>query len=279
MIVDTHVHIWEISAKYPVGPTAPNFTSTPDEPATADQLIEDMDQNGVDRTVLVQTSWSTWDNGYIADSQARFPDRFIGHGMLDPQEPDNAQQARYWMQQRGLVGFRFHPMYYADEKILTTPQNGPLWETLSQLGAVVQFHLTPPFADQVDEIARRYPHMPLLLDHMGYPQPDEPPEAFQPIVALATHANVAVKISDVHGRSKEGFPYADMHPAIKRLHQAFGAERMLWGTGYPGHHRTKHNWPTLAEELRLVREGFDFLSGREKDQMLGGTAARIWDLD
>ena len=53
---------------------------------------------------------------------------------------------------------------------------------------------------------------------------------------------------------------------------------MLWGTGYPGHHRTKHNWPTLAEELRLVQEGFDFLSQREKDQMLGGTAARIWGL-
>ena len=65
---------------------------------------------------------------------------------------------------------------------------------------------------------------------------------------------------------------------IQRLHRAFGAERMLWGTGYPGHHRTKHNWPTLAEELRLVQEGFDFLSPREKDQMLGGTAARIWGL-
>ena len=111
--------------------------------------------------------------------------------------------------------------------------------------------------------------MPLLLDHMGYPNLDEPPEAFQPIVELASFDNVAVKISDVHGRSKQAFPYADVHPFIQRLHHAFGAERMLWGTGYPGHHRTKHNWPTLAEELRLVQEGFDFLSPREKDQMLG----------
>ena len=77
----------------------------------------------------MQTSWSTWDNGYIADSQARFPDRFIGHGMLDPQNPDNADQARYWMEERGLLGFRFHPMYYPDEKVLTTPQNRPLWKS------------------------------------------------------------------------------------------------------------------------------------------------------
>ena len=278
MIVDTHVHIWEMSEKYPIGPTAPNWTSEPDEPATADELIEDMDQNGVDRSVLVQTSWSTWDNGYIADSQARFPDRFIGHGMLGPQNPDNAAQARYWMEERGLVGFRFHPMYYPDEKVLTTPQNRPLWETLDAMGAVIQFHLNAACADQVAEIARRHPQMPLLLDHMGYPNLDEPAEAFQPIVELAGFDNVVVKISDVHGRSRQDFPYADVHPFIQRLHQAFGAERMLWGTGYPGHHRTKHNWPTLGEELRLVREGFDFLSQREKDQMLGGTAARIWGL-
>ena len=50
-----------------------------------------MDTHGVDWTVLVQTSWSTWDNGYIADSVERFPDRFIGHGLIDPQDPNNAE--------------------------------------------------------------------------------------------------------------------------------------------------------------------------------------------
>ena len=32
MIVDTHVHIWEISDTYPIGPTAPTWNSYPDEP-------------------------------------------------------------------------------------------------------------------------------------------------------------------------------------------------------------------------------------------------------
>ncbi|MEE2658581.1 MAG: amidohydrolase, partial [Candidatus Latescibacterota bacterium] len=86
MIVDTHVHIWEISEQYPIGPTAPNWTSEPDSAATADELIADMDASGVDMSVIVQTSWSTWDNGYMADSMERFPDRFIGHGMINPQD-------------------------------------------------------------------------------------------------------------------------------------------------------------------------------------------------
>ena len=279
LVVDTHVHVWEISEKYPVGPTAPQFTSKPDEPATADQLIADMDANGVDWTVLVQTSWSTWDNGYIADSVERFPGRFIGHGMLDPQdEAGNAEAARYWIEDRGLIGFRFHPMYYPDVKVLTTDGNRAMWDVLAAHEAVVQFHTSPPFADQIAEIAKRYPSMKLLIDHMGYPTLDGGVAEWQPILDLAQLPNLFVKILDVKGRSKEEFPFGDMHGFVKALVNDFGAERCLWGTGYPAHHRTKHNWLSLEDELRLVREGFDFLSEAQRDRILGGTAAEVWGL-
>jgi predicted TIM-barrel fold metal-dependent hydrolase len=279
MIVDTHVHVWEIDPpKYPIGPTAPNWTAMPDEPGTADELLADMDAHGVDWAVLVQTSWSTWDNGYIADSVARFPNRFVGHGLIDPQDPDNATQTRYWMKERGLVGFRFHPMYYPDEKILLLPHNQALWEELAALNAIIQFHLRPEFADQVAVIAERYPHMRLILDHMGYPQIRQGEKAFQPIVDLARFDNVYLKLSDVAGRSEQDFPYEDVHPYIKMLLKAFGAVRMVWGTGYPGHHRLKHNWPALDEELRLIREGLPFLTAAQVDRILSGTAAEIWQL-
>ncbi len=279
MIVDTHVHVWEIDPpKYPIGPTAPGWTALPDEPGTADELIAEMDDHGVDWSVLVQTSWSTWDNGYIADSAARFPNRLIGHGLIDPQNPNNAEQARYWVKERGLAGFRFHPMYYPNEKILLTAQNQALWEELAALNVVIQFHLRAEQADQVAVIAQRYPHLKLIIDHMGYPQSDAPPAAFQPIVDLAHYQNMYFKLSDVAGRSKQGFPYTDVHPFIQMLLNAFGAQRTVWGTGYPGHHRLKHKWPPLAEELRLIREGLPFLNAGDKERILGGTAAEIWGL-
>lgn len=280
MIVDTHVHVWEIDPpRYPVGPTAPNWKSLPDEPGTADELLAEMDDEGVDWSVLVQTSWSTWDNGYIADSVARFPRRFVGMGLVDPLDPANAETARYWMADRGLAGFRFHPMYYPDEKVMLRPQNGPLLEELAANKAVLQFHLQPDFADQVDQIAGRFPDMICLIDHMGYPNREAEAEAFGPVLDLARHANVMVKVSDVAGRSAQDFPYADVHPFIERLHQAFGGQRLLWGTGYPGHHRLKHNWPSLADELRLVREGIPFFDETTRALVLGGTAARVWGLE
>ncbi len=279
MLIDTHVHVWEIDPpKYPVGPTAPNWTALPDEPGTADELLAEMDTHGVDWSVLVQTSWSTWDNGYIADSVARFPNRFIGHGLIDPQDPDNVSQVRYWVKERGLAGFRFHPMYYPDEAILLTSQNEALWEEIAALDVVIQFHLRAEQAHQIAVLAERYPHLRLILDHMGYPQVSEPLVAYQPIVDLARFDNICFKLSDVAGHSQKSYPHTDVHPFIQQLLNVFGAARTVWGTGYPGHHRHKHNWPTLADELRLIREGLPFLSEADKDQILGGTAQAIWRL-
>ncbi|MBX3054022.1 MAG: amidohydrolase family protein [Caldilineaceae bacterium] len=283
MIIDTHVHVWEIDPpRYPIGPTAPNWTSLPDEPGTADELLAEMDSHGVDWSVLVQTSWSTWDNGYIADSVARFPNRFVGMGLLDPLAADNAALTRYWVQERGLAGFRFHPMYYPEEKVLLRPENEALWEELAGLDAALQFHLRAAQADQLAAIASRYPHLRLIVDHMGYPEVTGDifgsMAAFQPILDLAAHDNICFKLSDVKGRSQQPFPFTDVHPFIRALLDAFGTERTIWGTGYPGHHRTRHNWLSLADELRLIQEGLPFLTPAQADRILGDNAAGLFRL-
>ncbi|MBI4218776.1 MAG: amidohydrolase [Chloroflexi bacterium] len=280
MIIDTHVHIWEMPPIAPIGPTAPGWKSLPDEPATADQLLADMDVNGVDASVLVQTSWSTWDNGYVADSARKNPKRFAAMGLVDPLDPENAETVTYWVRNRGMSGFRFHPMYYPNEEVLTAARNRGMWRVLADFAAVVQIHMWPQQANQVDEIASAYPGLPMLLDHMAYPDVGEAPSyvAYRPVLDLAKRPNVYVKVSDVSHRSKQRFPFPDVHDVIRRIRDAFGPARLLWGTGYPGHHREKHGWLSLRDELKLIREGFDFLTDHEKSKMLGENARRIWKL-
>jgi L-fuconolactonase len=262
-----------------------------------------MDTHGVDRAVLVQTSWSTWDNGYVADKARKHSDRLVGHGMVDPLHPDNAAHARYWMDERGLRGFRFHPAYYhpsADARagrprpsdmrlaeagypagvdILTMPQNEAMWADLDERGAFVQVHCRTADAHQLDSVASLYPHITWLIDHMMYPLPEWAPGLgpYQPVLALARHKNVYIKISDVHGRSKQPYPYRDMHDIVKRIIAAFGVDRCLWGTGYPSDRlRASFHWPAMSEELRLVREGFDFLTERDRRKLLGDNAVNLW---
>lgn len=284
MIVDTHVHIWEMPPVAPVGPTAPRWTSEPTAPGTAEMLLEEMDANSVDRTVLVQTSFSTWDNGYVADAAKRYPDRFVSQGLIDPLDPDNARQAAYWMDERGMTGFRFHPMYYhtndpSEGEILTKPANAPMFEAIQERRGIVQVHCRPEHASQMDTAAARYPQITWLIDHMMYPLPEMAADGwdeYRPVIGLARHPNVYMKISDVHNRSKQAFPHRDMHPAVKMAVDAFGIERCMWGTGYPGYHRVEHGWPPLDEELRIVREGFSWLSANDRDLLLGDNAARVW---
>ena len=42
-----------------------------------------------------------------------------------------------------------------------------------------------------------------------------------------------MKISDVHNRSNEAYPHADMKECVQLAVGAFGKERVMWGTGYP----------------------------------------------
>ena len=63
--------------------------------------------------------------------------------------------------------------------------------------------------EQVGALASRHPDTQLVIDHLGLPQPYEPPPPAQPwadlpkLLALAKHANVAVKITGAGTLSHE----------------------------------------------------------------------------
>jgi len=72
------------------------------------------------------------------------------------------------------------------------------------------------------------------------------------------------------------YPYADTFPWVRRVYDAFGPDRLLWGTGFPGATRAQAGRPSLADELRLVREGIPFFSDEEREKILGRNAVRLW---
>lgn len=98
-VIDTHVHVWETdgvmsahSGVYKDTPHAtpglrsapPSWSSEPTDSGRVELLLEDMERCGVDGAVLVQTSFSTWNNEYVAAAALRFPSRCRSMGMVDP---------------------------------------------------------------------------------------------------------------------------------------------------------------------------------------------------
>src|ERR671932_485563 len=94
----------------------------------------------------------------------------------------------------------------------------------------------PGRLEQVAQMVARHPQTQVVIDHLGLPQPFEPPAPPEPfadlpkLLALAQYANVAVKISGACTLSHAPFPFPDIWDPLARVFDAFGLHRCLWGT-------------------------------------------------
>ena len=72
MIIDSHCHAW---ATWPYQPPAPD----PETRGRAEQLLFEMDQNGVERALVVcaQIDHNPDNNKYVAAARRRHPERLL----------------------------------------------------------------------------------------------------------------------------------------------------------------------------------------------------------
>jgi predicted TIM-barrel fold metal-dependent hydrolase len=131
-------------------------------------------------------------------------------------------------------------------------------------------------------MVRRYPKVKVVIDHLAridLKLTDPLPE-FKKLLALARHPNVSAKVSELSVLSpSQKYPYADTFPWVKRLYDAFGPDRLLWGTGFPGKTRAQADRPTLTQELDLIRKEIPFFTATDREKVLGRNAARLWQFD
>ena len=151
-----------------------------------------------------------------------------------------------------------------------TPPSTAFWPTAAQHSLPVNVACTGRL-DQAGQLAARNPNTRLVIDHLGLPQPHEPPPPAEPfadlpkLLALAAHDNVAVKVSGACTLSHEPFPYKDIWDPLGRVFDAFGLDRCMWGT----------DW-TRAVGMLTYEQGVeafrvtDRLSESERAALMGG---------
>ncbi|HLH73362.1 MAG TPA: amidohydrolase family protein [Chloroflexota bacterium] len=267
MLIDTHVHVWALDDQHRPAPDA--RIKPPTEAAPVEWLVADMAHYQIDHCVLVQSSAFGWDNTYLVECLERYPGRFRAIGLVDPLSAANAADLQFWMS-RGLSGFRLHPLYYPDEPCwIDSSLHDALWEAAAVTGAILQFHLWPRHALPLGRMIARHPTVRVIVDHLGKPDVTEPAPypSFQPVLELARFPLVWVKIGDYQIASRHPFPWSDTIPFVAALKDAFGPDRMIWGTGYPGQARLV----PLEQALRYVREELPCLSPTDLKKILGST--------
>ena len=147
---------------------------------------------------------------------------------------------------------------------------------------VLYFFIATEQLPKLKVMIKRFPGVRVTVDHLS--QIDlgakVPLPAMRKLLALARYPNVWVKISELTSVSKSGtYPFTDAYQWVKRVHEAFGPERLLWGTGYPGAARTHFKRPTLKKEIALIREEMSFLPTEDREKILGRNAAALWGFE
>ncbi|MCX5513208.1 amidohydrolase [Kaistia algarum] len=127
------------------------------------------------------------------------------------------------------------------------------------------------------EIARAAPDVQFILDHCGVPNVKD--QALDPwradMTALAELPNVAAKISGVIAYGDpEHWKVADLRPFVEHTIEAFGWDRVVWGSDFPV--------CTLTANLtRWVEATHEIIAGAsepEKAKLLHANAERIYRL-
>ena len=270
-IIDPHTHVW---INDPAFPWPAENENPPAENRTAEMLLDLMDAHGVEKTVLVQYIGYRWDNTYVSHILRRYPDRFAGVCRVNPEDPAAPDHLGYWVEEHGFQGVRLSPSAGPEGDWFQGPLMPPIFRCAEKLKVPLLMLTRPGRLPDLARLLDRFPDLDVVLDHMADAQPDRHAE-IQAVLDLARYPRVYVKISHTWSISKQSYPWSDTHSLVKAVYDAFGGDRIMWGT----------DWPVClsnggyGQTLSVVRDEMTFIVPEDMARVLGGTALTLWTFE
>ena len=268
-IVDPHVHVWKNDPKYP---WPAESKTPPKDDALPAQLVKLMQANGVEKTVIVHVIHYRWDCRYAGDAIKTDPKRFMGVCRVNPTAPSAPDDLTHWVRDYGFHGVRLSPSGGpAGDWINDRAQMDRIWSRAAQFNIPMCVLCPISRIPDVEKVIRRHPNLDVCIDHMASCPIDRPDE-LKKLLTLARFPRVVVKISHLWSLSKQAYPYRDTHDQVRRLYDAFGPQRLMWGTDWPG----VESHCGYSNALALYRDEIKFFNTDDRRWILGGTALRLW---
>ncbi|MBI3666893.1 MAG: amidohydrolase [Acidobacteria bacterium] len=267
-IIDPHVHIWKRDLRYP---WAPETTNPPTQDALPETLLRLMHANGVSHTVIIQVIYYRWDNTYARDVIRQHQGKFLGVCRVNPQSPGARADLSRLVKEDGFRGVRISPAADAAGDWISGPLMPPLWRRAQELEVPMTVLTSTTRLPEAGRLIERHPALDVVIDHMADCPPGRPAE-LEKLLALERFPRVYVKISHTWSLSRQPYPYRDTHDQVHKLYDAFGPQRLMWGTDWP----LVEGYCGYARALALVRDELKFLNEEDKRWILGQTVERLW---
>jgi L-fuconolactonase len=275
-ILDSHCHAWR---RWPYSPLVPDEDSR----GTIDQLLYEMDANGVDEAVVVCAAIdNNADNvEYVAFAQERHDDRL--HLVADVDcswsatyhGPGAADRLRAVAERHPrLAGFA-HYVEERNDGWLLSAEADELFTLAASRGLFVSLGAGPAWQADLRVVAQRHASVPVLCNALGGIRAGErgDAEGLAEVLASASVPNIHLKVAGLPYCSVRGwdYPWPDALAALARLFEAYGPERLCWGSDFPACTR----FCTYRQSLEAVRRHCTFLAPADLDLVLGGALRRI----
>ena len=274
--IDIHPHI--ISGDEARYPRSPLFGKQSDwskeRPVTAAELIAAMDAAGVDKAAVVQSSTCYgFDNSYVADCCAEFPDRLVAVGSVDMQADDAPQRVREWVG-RGVAGLRLFTGGSTkdfDSSALDDPRSFSTWSLARELGLSMCIQTDPAGLAQIAGMAKRFPGVKIVLDHLGRPDvTDGPPyRKASSLFGLTPFENIYLKLTPrIFGDCRKGA--ATPETLFPLLVERFGAKRLAWGSNFPA------SEGTMDDNLDIAKKCLAAVGEEDRSWIFAKTAQTLY---
>lgn len=259
MIIDFHTHVFpaKIAEKAIANLSFKSGGLVPTYDGTTEGLINRMDEEGVDKSVVLSIATNAHQMRSVNDFAASVNgDRLVAFGSVYPDAPDCFDELER-IKELGLKGIKFHPeyqnFYVDDEKMF------PIYKKAGELGLITVFHAgadlgyaspyhCPP--DRAERIIDRF-GAPVVFAHWGGWMCGE--EVLKRLAGTSAYLDLSFGYSSIP---------RDVAAAIVEKH---GEDRLLLGSDGP--------WHSITMEKRLLDTLG--LSDEEREKIYGKNAAKL----
>ena len=272
-IIDSQVHAYEANTPRRPWHSVPNWPPH----VTGDEMVAAMDKVGVDGAIFISAfSLYRYDASYAVEVQRQHPGRFAIIKPVNPADPAVGDVIAEWKKQPGAVAVRI--MMTAREGSLRPDDPG--LDRIARAAAKHDFPVNVLFWGRIEDGATlidRHPNTRFIVDHMAILQPRTPPAPPNPwadlpkVLELAQRPNAVIKVSGACTLSHKPYPFPDIWDPLRRLIDAWGVERCLWGTDWTRAFAVVNYAQAVEPFLKTDR-----LSADERAMLMGGACAKAY---
>jgi predicted TIM-barrel fold metal-dependent hydrolase len=280
VLIESHIHLFAGDpARFPY-----NSASYTPRTEPVEAYVKFAQEAHIDHAVIVHPEPYQDDHRYLEYSFAHEPSPgfFKGTCLFDPINPDTPRRMQALVRRNPgrIVALRIHEIHAAGtpsttsglirDRDLKDPQMAVTWRAAHELRLAIQIHCIPHYAVAIRELASKFPDTPVILDHLARPGQGTSDE-YEQVLELAQMPRVYMKFSStgVASASKEPFPHRDAKPLVKRVYEAFGADKMIageWGG----------NMTEFHSAVQLFDLMFDFIPETDQAKIRGVNAKKLF---